>query len=466
MSTSLYRKYRPKKLSEVAGQDHITSTLKNALTKGQISHAYLFTGPRGVGKTSVARILAHEVNELAYQDDASDIDIVEIDAASNRRIDEIRELREMAYMAPVSSKYKVYIIDEVHMLTKEAFNALLKLLEEPPAHVIFILATTELQKLPDTIISRTQRYSFRPISSSAIIDQLGAIAKKEKIDIDTPATELIAQHSSGSLRDALSLLDQARSQSKKITESTLIEMLGMPPKESIEELIELTLSTPNVARLSQQLSSLYDQGYQPAYIAKDISANLRDIVLKNNKPKQNPLILDLLKKLLSVPSSLDPNRYLEIVLIETASSLETPALAISKSEPIQEKEVEVKPKKIEKKDLDDDLWLDILSDLKSKHNTLYSVVRMAKPEIKDNKLTLTFEFEFHVKRISEANNFKMLSETVDSLSGQHIEIEYKVSANTLKKDVKIEPTHKQDSTKDKELEAINNIFGGAEPFDE
>src|ERR1035438_8208803 len=160
MSTSLYRKYRPKSLSEVAGQEHITKTLEKALKKGQISHAYLFTGPRGVGKTSVARILAHDINNLKYIDDSQDIDIIEIDAASNRRIDEIRELREMAYMAPVGAKYKVYIIDEVHMLTKEAFNALLKILEEPPAHVIFILATTESHKLPETIISRTQRFSF------------------------------------------------------------------------------------------------------------------------------------------------------------------------------------------------------------------------------------------------------------------------------------------------------------------
>src|SRR3989344_3488877 len=179
MGQALYRKHRPKKLKEVIGQEHITDTLASALKNGRISHAYLFTGPKGVGKTSVARILAREVNGLAYTEGETNLDIIEIDAASNRRIDEIRELRERVHNAPTSAKYKVYIIDEVHMLTREAFNALLKTLEEPPAHAIFILATTEDHKLPETIISRTQRYSFRPIDRDKVVDHLRVIAKKE-----------------------------------------------------------------------------------------------------------------------------------------------------------------------------------------------------------------------------------------------------------------------------------------------
>src|ERR1035437_4992495 len=180
MGQALYRSYRSKSLEEVVGQEHITTALQHALEKGTISHAYLFTGPRGVGKTSVARILAHAVNNLPYTDESNHLDIIEIDAASNRRIDEIRELRDKVHITPTSAKYKVYIIDEVHMLTREAFNALLKTLEEPPEHVIFILATTEAHKLPETIISRTQRFTFKPIEPAKAVEHLRSIANAEK----------------------------------------------------------------------------------------------------------------------------------------------------------------------------------------------------------------------------------------------------------------------------------------------
>lgn len=174
--TALYRKYRSKSLSDIIGQDHITKTLGNALKSGKINHAYLFTGPRGTGKTSVARILAHQINDLPYTDESIHLDIIEIDAASNRRIDDIRELRDKVHSAPSSAKYKVYIIDEVHMLTNESFNALLKTLEEPPAHVIFILATTEVHKLPATITSRAQRHSFKLIPQDQVVEHLAKIA--------------------------------------------------------------------------------------------------------------------------------------------------------------------------------------------------------------------------------------------------------------------------------------------------
>ncbi|HEY5549657.1 MAG TPA: DNA polymerase III subunit gamma/tau, partial [Candidatus Saccharimonadales bacterium] len=228
MGQALYRKYRPRKFSEAVGQEAITKTLGEAVKSGRISHAYLFAGPRGVGKTSIARILAHQVNQLPYARDNFHLDIIEIDAASNRRIDEIRDLREKVHITPTSAKYKVYIIDEVHMLTKEAFNALLKTLEEPPAHCIFILATTEAHKLPETIISRTQRFNFKPITKNAAKDRLQEIAKQEKIQIGSEAIELLAEFGEGSLRDIIGLLDQLSAIGHKITEKDIRDLIGIP----------------------------------------------------------------------------------------------------------------------------------------------------------------------------------------------------------------------------------------------
>src|SRR5579883_2497401 len=194
MGQALYRKYRSKSLDELVGQEHVAATLKHALEQGKISHAYLFTGPRGVGKTSVARILAHAVNDVPYTGENTHLDIIEIDAASSGGVEEVRDLRDKVYITPASGKYKVYIIDEVHMMTGAAFNALLKTLEEPPAHAIFILATTEAHKVPATIVSRTQRFVFRPIPREQMVQHLRHIADEEKMAIADGALELIAEH--------------------------------------------------------------------------------------------------------------------------------------------------------------------------------------------------------------------------------------------------------------------------------
>ena len=240
MSKALYRKYRSKKLSEVVGQNHITTVLESALKQNRIAHAYLFTGPRGVGKTSIARILAHEINNLPYSEEENHPDIIEIDAASNNGVDDIRQLRDNVQIAPFSAKYRVYIIDEVHMLSKAAFNALLKTLEEPPEHAVFILATTDAHKLPATIISRTQRFVFRFISKEDVCKHLEFIAKNEKIKISKEAVEIIAERGEGSFRDSISLLDQISSISKdgeEITAKLLEETLGLASKTQINALI-------------------------------------------------------------------------------------------------------------------------------------------------------------------------------------------------------------------------------------
>ena len=181
MSRALYRKYRSRSLSEIVGQDQITDVLSRALATNNIGHAYLLTGPRGTGKTSIARILAHEINKLPYTDESDHLDIIEIDAASNNGVDDVRDLREKALIAPINAPKKIYIIDEVHMLSKQAFNALLKTLEEPPAHVVFILATTDFDKVPDTIVSRTQCFNFRLIDPEKVAKHLAIIAKEEDI---------------------------------------------------------------------------------------------------------------------------------------------------------------------------------------------------------------------------------------------------------------------------------------------
>ena len=241
-SVALYRKYRGLSFDDIVGQDHITGVLKSSIKNNRISHAYLFTGPRGVGKTSVARILAHEINGLDYKHEENHIDIIEIDAASNRRIDEIRDLREKSHISPISAKYKVYIIDEVHMLTKEAFNALLKTLEEPPAHVVFILATTEAHKLPQTIISRTQRHTFKPCDIDTGSKHLRHIAELEGIDITDEALRLIAKHGDGSFRDAIGLLDQVSSGKGPVQADDVRATLGLIDESEVSELLEAALS--------------------------------------------------------------------------------------------------------------------------------------------------------------------------------------------------------------------------------
>ncbi|HEX7724665.1 MAG TPA: DNA polymerase III subunit gamma/tau [Candidatus Paceibacterota bacterium] len=229
----LYRTYRPQKWTEVVGQEHIVDALKDAIANKRIAHAYLFSGSRGTGKTTCARILAKEVGT------APD-DIYEIDAASNRGIDNIRELREAVAVMPFMSPYKVYIIDEVHMLSKDAWNALLKTLEEPPKHVIFILATTELDKVPETIISRCQTFTFRKPTREVVRKQIAKVAKEEKADLDAGAADLIAILGDGSFRDALGMLEKvlAASSDKKITREEVERITGAPKAELVNSFIE------------------------------------------------------------------------------------------------------------------------------------------------------------------------------------------------------------------------------------
>ena len=280
MFQALYRKYRPQTFNDIVGQNHIVSVLKNAIDKDQISHAYLFYGSRGTGKTSIAKIFANEVNgNEIYQKE--NVDIIEIDAASNNGVDEVRDIKEAIKFLPTEGKYKVYIIDEVHMLTTAAFNALLKTLEEPPAHVIFILATTEIHKIPATILSRCQRFEFKNLSQEQLIDRLKYIAKEENLIIEDAAIEKIATLAKGGLRDAISILDQVSNYAEEITLNHILEVTSSISEDDILEFYRGLLQG-DVTKSLLKYNEFVAQAKDTKLLLNDLINVTRDIVVYKN----------------------------------------------------------------------------------------------------------------------------------------------------------------------------------------
>lgn len=285
MFQALYRKYRPQTFNDIVGQNHIVSVLKNAIDKDQISHAYLFYGSRGTGKTSIAKIFANEVNNNeVYQKE--NVDIIEIDAASNNGVDEVRDIKEAIKFLPTEGKYKVYIIDEVHMLTTAAFNALLKTLEEPPAHVIFILATTEIHKIPATILSRCQRFEFKNLSQEQLIDRLKYIAKEENLVIEEAAIEKIATLAKGGLRDAISILDQVSNYSEEITLNHILEVTSSISEDDILEFYRDLLKC-DVAKSLLKYNEFVAQAKDTKLLLNDLINVTRDIIVYKNLKNTN-----------------------------------------------------------------------------------------------------------------------------------------------------------------------------------
>lgn len=397
-SISLYRKWRPRNFKEVVGQNHIKTTLINAIKSNRISHAYLFTGPRGIGKTSIARILAKAVNCSNPKDgepcnkcehcedisSGSSLDLIEIDAASNRGIDEIRELREKIKFTPHNNKFKVFIIDEVHMLTKEAFNALLKTLEEPPPHAIFALATTEAHKVPSTVLSRCQRFNFSKISTPQLVCHLEKITKEEKIKASEDTLRMIASYSEGSARDAISILDQVSSfGNKNVTEEFVRDILGVANIKIIENLLE-NLIFSKTENFLTEVNEAIEEGIDVGILIDNIIERARDLLFVKVGNLENFVKYseEELGKIKETAEKTEVTRLIEV--IEKLSSakqkvkfstpnhlpLELVAWELEESEPEEEKRQDSKDSKedVEEKTINNPRYQDQLKEKQKSHD--------------------------------------------------------------------------------------------------
>lgn len=432
MSQALYRKYRSKSLADVVGQDHITDILSRALKSDRVAHAYLLTGPRGVGKTSIARILAHEINHLPYSDDSTHLDIIEIDAASNNGVEDVRELREKVQIAPVSASKKIYIIDEVHMLTKPAFNALLKTLEEPPAHVVFILATTDVEKIPATIISRTQRFGFRAISTEDAVKHLKYIAKEEKIKVNDDALQLIAERGDGSFRDSISLLDQLSSlaDDKQGITVELIEIsLGLAPTKIVDDLLT-SVEKHDVTAIAKLLDQTAASGISATTVTDQLIHVLR------NEAVEKPQLLALLDALLDVSKSSQPSMKLLSVLGTFAmqtkppktAALATPVLEITatieelsrqatKKHPHIEPIAKPTPAAAKSSASETFDWPGLIAEARKANVALYSVLNKCSYELIENELTIFTVNNFYKKKLDDPKYSSHLYNSIKALGG-------------------------------------------------
>lgn len=458
--SSLYRKYRPNQFSELVGQDHIRGSIEGMLKSNQIGHAFLFSGPRGTGKTTLARLLARAVNcvgkkkgveacgecEICLEiQNGQSVDVIEIDAASNRGIDEIRDLREKIAFAPARSKYRVYIIDEVHMLTKEAFNALLKTIEEPPAHAIFILATTELHKVPETIISRCLRYQFHRAAPDKIVTILKEIAVKEGIKLEDDAALLLAERAEGSYRDALSLLGNVSGE-KELNATNLRVLIGLPSAEVISQLLS-AVANGQPKTVASLLKAFVEEGLDVGVLVRAMANSCRSQIFNSQGSDVSitaPLLEELLLALAKARHSIDATSLLCASLISASLTRESKGNQVTvSSEPpastvtdLSEKEVQTAPSvdtvSATPVKVDDSgaFWPSFLAAVHEKNHALYAVVSSAHFEgVTDDKLIIAVKFRFYSERLFELKNRNLIEEIAKQIAGRKLVLECLVKAD-------------------------------------
>lgn len=464
---ALYRVWRPGCFNEVVGQEQTVTALRNATKEGRLSHAYLFSGPRGTGKTSIAKILAKAANcgnikegepcnECSTCTDINNgnfMDVIEIDAASNRGIDEIRDLRSKVRVLPAQGKKKVYIIDEVHMLTTEAFNALLKTLEEPPDSVIFILATTELHKIPATILSRCQSYGFRRLTVAEINAQLEKVAAANDIQVEPKASELISRRANGGMRDALSLLDQIYSyKGSSITRQDVLDVLGLVDEEFMARLMEAVFSQ-DIVGVIEMLGSALNQGKEAPQIVKEAALYMRDLLLYQLVGNQADLSLvgeDEKSLLEKQKSRVNKNQLMQAlqIMMDAGEKLKfsdgqkflleisfMEMIALFAGEIKQPTAVPQRPKtkpagNSDRSDKDpgrEALWNRLLAGVKEKKIPTHALLCQGRLlGIKDDTIYIGFRkgYKFHKEKMEEKNNRDILDVVLKEVLGRDLESQF------------------------------------------